>query len=143
MKRKWVALVAAACLLAGCAGPDQKMQTEAARAARDAASEVRTARLAAQSLLDQKVWTQPAVVVVSDAEEALGTVATGFSSRQPETDESRKTYDLYSEALTAAEDGVTELRIALNRQDRAAVTAELGQLTKTGEQLVQLGERAK
>lgn len=140
MRRMCVAI----CLLAtlvGCGDPDQKLQSEAARAARDAASEVRTARLAAQTLLDSKMWSPPAIVMVTDAEEAVGKVATGFSARQPETDRSRKTYDLYSDALTAAEDGVTELRIALNRNDRAAVAAELEQLGKTGEQLVQLGER--
>jgi hypothetical protein len=142
MKSLAVALCVLAALTA-CGNPDQQMQSEAARAARDAASEVRTARLAAQSLLDSKVWSQPAVVVVTAAEEAVGKVATGFSARQPETDESRKTYDLYSDALTAAEDGVTELRIALKRNDRAAVAAQVEQLGKTGEQLVQLGERAK
>jgi hypothetical protein len=142
MKRLAVALCVIAALTA-CGNPNQQMQSEAARAARAAASEVRTARLAAQALLDSKAWSQPAVVVVTDAEEAVGKVATDFSARQPETDESRKTYDLYSDALTAAEDGVTELRIALNRKDRAAVVAQLEQLGKTGEQLVQLGERAK
>jgi hypothetical protein len=142
MKSLAVALCVLAALTA-CGNPDQQLQSEAARAARDAASEVRTARLAAQSLLDSKVWSQPAVVVVTAAEEAVGKVATGFSARQPETDESRKTYDLYSDALTAAEDGVTELRIALKRNDRAAVAAQVEQLGKTGEQLVQLGERAQ
>jgi hypothetical protein len=135
------ALLAGLLLLTACGDPDQQLQSEAARAARDAASEVRTARLTAENLLDQKIWSQPAVVVVTDAEDALGKVATSFSARQPETDKSRQTYDLYSDALAAAEDGVTELRIALNRNDRDAVTAEIGQLTKTGEQLVQLGER--
>jgi hypothetical protein len=130
--------------LAGCGGdPDQKMLSEGARAARDAASEVRTARLAAQSLLDHQIWAQPATVVVTDAEEALDKVASGFDARQPETDESRATYDQYSDALVAAQDGLTELRIALGRSDLAAVSREVGHLEKTGDQLVQLGERAK
>jgi hypothetical protein len=129
--------------VAGCGDPDQQMRSEGARAARDAASEVRTARLAAQSLLDHKLWSQPATVLVSDAEDALGKVATTFGAQQPETKESRKIYDQTTEALANAEDSVTDLRIALRSDDLAAVRNQVGQLEKTGEQLVQLGERAK
>jgi hypothetical protein len=129
--------------VAGCGDPDQQMRSEGARAARDAASEVRTARLAAQSLLDHKLWSQPATVLVSDAEDALGKVATTFGAQQPETEESRKIYDQTTEALANAENSVTDLRIALRSDDLAAVRNQVGQLDKTGEQLVQLGERAK
>ena len=129
--------------VAGCGDPDQQMRSEGARAARDAASEVRTARLAAQSLLDHKLWAQPATVLVSDAEDALGKVATTFGAQQPETEESRKIYDQTTEALANAENSVTDLRIALRSDDPAAVRNQVGKLDKTGEQLVQLGERAK
>ncbi|GAA1569042.1 hypothetical protein GCM10009789_23120 [Kribbella sancticallisti] len=146
MKRKIAAAAVAIGVLAGpagCGDPDQQMLTEGARAAREAASEVRTARLAAQSLLDHKVWPQPATVVVTDAEQAIGTVASAFDQRQPGTDESRQTYDQYSDALVAAQDGVTELRIALHRDDLAAVAQQVDQLGRTADQLVRLGERAK
>lgn len=129
--------------LAGCGDPDQQMLSEGARSAREAVSGVRTAQLAAQSLLDGRIWAQPATVMVTDSEDALGLVATTFDARQPETDESRQTYDLYSEALANAADGVTELRIALRRGDLETVRQQVGQLDKTAEQLEQLGERAQ
>jgi hypothetical protein len=129
--------------LAACGDPDQQMLSEGARAAREAVSGVRTAQLAAQSLLDGKIWAQPATVMVTDAEDALGQVATTFDARQPETDESRKTYDQYSEALSNASDGVTDLRIALRGGDLEAVRQQVGQLDETADQLEQLGERAQ
>ena len=129
--------------LAGCGDPDQQMLSEGARSAREAVSGVRTAQLAAQSLLDGRIWAQPATVMVTDSEDALGLVATTFDARQPETDESRQTYELYSEALANAADGVTELRIALRRGDLETVRQQVGQLDKTAEQLEQLGERAQ
>ncbi|MFC5260522.1 hypothetical protein ACFPJ1_00250 [Kribbella qitaiheensis] len=129
--------------LAACGDPDQQMLSEGARSAREAVSGVRTAQLAAQSLLDGRIWAQPATVMVTDAEDALGQVATIFEARQPETDVSRQTYDLYSEALANAADGVTELRIAVRSGDLETVRQQVGQLDKTAEQLEQLGERAQ
>ncbi|MEU4393907.1 hypothetical protein [Kribbella sp. NPDC023855] len=129
--------------LAGCGDPDQQMRTEGAKAARDAVSQVRTARLAGQSLLDQKIITPTTTVLVTDAEEALGKVATSFSARQPETAESRKIYDQTTEALSTAEEGVTDLRIALRSGDLAKVRSQVDELGKTGDQLAKLGEQAK
>ena len=129
--------------LAACGDQDQQMLSEGARSAREAVSGVRTAQLAAQSLLDGRIWAQPATVMVTDAEDALGQVATTFDARQPETDESRQTYDLYSEALANAADGVTELRIAVRSGDLETVRQQVRQLDKTAEQLEQLGERAQ
>jgi hypothetical protein len=129
--------------LAGCGNPDQQMRTEGAKAARDAVSQVRTARLAAQSLLDHKIMTPTTTVLVTDAEEALGKVATSFSARQPETTESRKIYDQTNDALSAAEESITDLRIALRSNDLATVRSQVEELGKTGDQLAKLGEQAK
>jgi hypothetical protein len=130
-------------VLAGCGDPDQKMLTEGARAARDAASEVGTARLAAQSLLDHKLWNAPATQIVSDAEQAIGKVASTFDALQPKTGRSRATYDSYSEALSNAEDDVTELRIALTNDDLGTVTDQVSKLQTVAQQLRRLGEQAK
>jgi aminoglycoside phosphotransferase family enzyme len=147
MGRRIAALALAVTLLVGAAGcsgdPDQKMLSEGARAARDAASEVSTATMAAQSLLDHKLWSQPAGQMVSDAEKSLGKVVSKFDERQPETEQSRKTYDQVSGALSDAEDNVTELRIALGNNDLSTVTKQVDQLRETGQQLHQLGEMAK
>jgi hypothetical protein len=128
---------------AGCGDPNQRMLSEGARAARDAASEISTARLAAQSLLDHKLWSRPAGQMVSDAEKSLGKVVSKFDELQPETEQSRKTYDQISGALSDAEDNVTELRIALGNNDLSTVTKQVDQLRQTGEQLHRLGELAK
>jgi hypothetical protein len=130
-------------LVAGCADPDQKLLADGARAARDAASEVGTARLAAKSLLDHKLWNAPAAQLVSDAEKAIGKVATTFDAQQPETGRSRQTYDTFAKALTTAEDNVTELRIALNNNDLGTVADQVGRLQTIGQQLDRLGEQAK
>jgi hypothetical protein len=130
-------------LLAGCADPEQQMLADGARAARDAASEVGTARLAAESLLDHKLWNAPAVQVVSDAEQALGKVAGTFDAQQPGTGRSRQTYDAVSKALSTAEDNITELRIALNNNDLAMVADQVTRLRTIGQQLERLGEQAK
>jgi len=130
-------------LLAGCADPEQQMLADGARAARDAASEVGTARLAAESLLDHKLWNAPAVQVVSDAEQALGKVAGTFDAQQPGTGRSRQTYDTVSKALSTAEDNITELRIALNNNDLGMVADQVTRLRTIGQQLERLGEQAK
>jgi hypothetical protein len=130
-------------LLAGCGDPDQKMLADGARAARDAASEVGTARLAAKSLLDHKLWNAPAVQLVSDAEQALGNVTSTFDAQQPETGRSRQTYDMVSKALSTAQDNVTELRIALNNKDLGTVADQVTKLQTIGQQLDRLGEQAK
>jgi hypothetical protein len=129
--------------LAGCGNPDQKMLSEGARAARDAVSEISTARLAAQSLLDHKLWSQPADQMVKDAEKSLGKVVSTFDAQQPETATSRKTYDQISGALSDASDKLTELRIALGNDDLATVRKQVTELEKSVQQLEQLGELAE
>jgi hypothetical protein len=147
MMRRPAAVVASVVIalagLTGCGDPDQKMLSEGARAARDAASDVGTARMAAESLLDHKLWPQPANVLVSDAEQAVGKVATTFDERQPTTERSRATYDEFSAALSDAETSVTDLRIALQNDDLAAVAQQITELRKAGQRLDQLGERAR
>jgi predicted ArsR family transcriptional regulator len=130
-------------LLAGCGDPDQKMLADGARAARDAASEVGTAQLAARSLLDHKLWNAPAVQLVTDAEQALGKVTSTFDAQQPGTGRSRQIYDTVSKALSTAEDNLTELRIALNNNDLGAVADQVTRLQTIGQQLERLGEQAK
>ncbi|QNE21297.1 hypothetical protein F1D05_29505 [Kribbella qitaiheensis] len=130
-------------LAAGCGDPDQKMLDAGARAARDTASEVGTARLAAQSVLDHKLWNAPATQVVADAEQAIGKVASTFDTQQPQTGRSRQTFDTFSAALSTAQDNVTELRIALKNDDLGTVADQVKALQTIGQQLGKLGEQAK
>jgi hypothetical protein len=145
--RRVVAIVALAIAvvlgLAGCGDPDQKMLSEGARAARDAVSEISTARLAAQSLLEHELWSQPADQMVKDAEKSLGKVISTFEAQQPQTEASRKTYDQISTALSDAGDQLTQLRIALGNDDLSTARKQLAELDKAAQQLDQLGELAR
>ncbi len=145
--RRLIGWCGVACLvlaaLAGCGNPDQQLRSEGARAAREAASAVGAARLAGQSFLDHKLWSQPATQLVSEAEESLGQVGTTFDQQQPKSTSSRKTYDDISKTLDDAESNVTDLRIALVNNDLDAVTSAVRQLSQVSGQLRQVGETAK
>jgi hypothetical protein len=127
----------------GCGNADQQLRSEGARAAREAASAAGTARLAGQSFLDHKLWSQPATQLVSDAEKALGQVSSTFDEQQPKTPASRKTYDQISKTLDDAAGNVTDLRIALTNGDNNGVAELVKELSDTTEGLRELGETAK
>jgi hypothetical protein len=147
MRRSASALAGLVCLataLTGCGGDSQqKMLTEGARSARDAASEVNTVSLVSEQLLDHRLWSASATRMVKDSEETLGKVATSFTSRQPATGPARQTYDEFSDALDAAESAVEDTRIAMVNGDLTKVREQVGTLDKLGEELRKLGESAK
>jgi hypothetical protein len=147
MRRSASVIAGLACLataLTGCGGDSQqKMLTEGARTAREAASEVNTVRLISQQLLDHRLWSPSATRMVKDSEETLGKVATSFTSRQPATSPSRQTYDEFSDALDAAESAVEDTRIAMANGDLTKVREQVGTLDKLSDQLRKLGESAK
>jgi ABC-type sugar transport system substrate-binding protein len=129
--------------LSGCSGPDQKIRETGAQAARDAASEVSTFRLAVQQLLEHNLWSQPANQLVKDAEKALGRVATSFDSQQPETEESRQVFNEITQAIDDAETAVTTTRIALGNDDLTAAARQVAVLEQAAKKLGELGELAK
>jgi hypothetical protein len=129
--------------MAGCGDPDQQLRSEGARAGREAASAAGTARLAGQSFLDHKLWSQPATQLVSDAEKALGQVSSTFDQQQPETASSQKVYDQVAKTLDDAAGNVTDLRIALTNGDQDRVVKLVKELADTTEELRTLGETAK
>ena len=142
---RWAATVAVLlAVLTGCgADSEQTMLTEGARAAREAVSEVNTVRLVGNQLLDGKLWAPAADRMVTDAEEALEKVVSGFDARQPGSEESRRMYDEFGEALDAAAAAVQDTRIALANDDLATVRQQLGVLEQVGRQLDRLGESAQ
>lgn len=147
MRRAGMVIAVLICLttaLTGCAGDSQqKMLTEGARAARDAASEVNTVRVTSQQLLDHRLWSRSATRMVQDSEEALSKVSDSFGTRQPATDASRETYDRFTDALDAASSALRETRIAMANDDLGKVREQIAVLTKVGDQLGELGESAK
>src|SRR5690349_3217036 len=115
-----------ACVLAllaamstACVGP--ATTTDAYRGkvvhASDAAlSEVRTVTLAARSLVDGRLFTAYADVLISDAEESLSSVQGQFDSIQPPDDHvSDELRDALDTLLSAGLGEVSTLRIALRR----------------------------
>ncbi|MFF1820717.1 hypothetical protein ACFVWG_25650 [Kribbella sp. NPDC058245] len=145
--RRLIGWCAAGCLIltaaAGCGDADQQLRSEGARAARDAASAAGAARVAGQSFLDHKLWSQPATQLVDEAEKSMGKAVSTFGQQQPESPESRKTYEQVSKTLDDADGTVTDLRIALVNGDRDGVAKLVRKLADTTEGLRQLGETAK
>ncbi|GAA1525084.1 hypothetical protein [Kribbella lupini] len=135
---RWVLGVLLLVSLSACAGPEQKLQDAGAQAAREAAAEVGTARVAVQQLLEGNVWAQPANQLVADSEKALDGIVSGFDSQQPETDEAQRLYDEYSKALDDAAKAVTTVRIALTNNDTSAAARQVGVLEKSAQQLTEL-----
>ena len=135
---RWVLGVLLLVSLTACAGPDQKLQDAGSQAAREAAAEVGTARVAVQQLLDGKLWAQPANQLVADSEKALDGIVSGFDSQQPETEQSQKLYDEYSKTLDDAAKAVTTVRIALKNNDKTAAARQVGVLEKSAQQLTEL-----
>ena len=135
--------VAVLLLLAACAGPtvtDSAMVSQAERSAGSMVSEVRTARLAAQTQLDGHAWWRYTDVVVTDAETTAGTIEDTLGSRQPPLTTVEPTYRKTVEQLSDAADLVTDLRIAVRRHDEAAIRDLLPRLDAAADRLERLEE---
>jgi hypothetical protein len=118
--------------LAGCVAPAPTLsayRSKAARTASDALSQVQTARLVADQVLRGRVTFAYAKVVVSDAEDAYGSIQQTFDSVQPPdepaADRARQVLD---GILADGADLLGQLRIELRRQGA-------DQLSKLSEEL--------
>ncbi|WP_433166929.1 hypothetical protein [Kribbella sp. CA-247076] len=139
-----VALLALPAMLTGCgADSERQLLTEGARAAREARSEVNTVRLISNQFLDGNLWAPAANRMVTDADEALDQVVSGFEARQPGDATARRRYDEFGEALDAAASAVRDTRIALANGDLTTVRQQVGVLEQAGRELDRLGESAR
>jgi hypothetical protein len=118
---------AALCILTACATPAPNLpayQSKAARTASSALSELQTARLAARQSRSGRISQSYLEVLVSDSEDAYGSVTSTFDSVQPPdepaADKIRSTLD---DLLQPGGDAISALRIAIRRRDTAAITA--------------------
>ena len=93
------------------------------------------AQLAVRQLLEHKLWKQPAEQLVKDAEKSLSTVSSGFAAEQPQTEESRRTYDEVTRALDEAESAVTATRIVLANGDLTAAARQIPVLDQVADRL--------
>ena len=101
MMGAWRTTVVVVCVLAATSGcslvgqPDVAAWDEQAhQAVTDATSEVATARLAVQTARDERVWSSYTLVLVADAEKAMGTVQDDTSRLQVPPGRDRDAKDL-------------------------------------------------
>ncbi len=131
--RTTVVAVSLAAVLSGCsmvAQPDARgWDDQAAQTLTDAASEVGTARLALASARDGRTWSSYAVVLVSQAEEAMGTAQEDLSRLQVPAGRERQA-ERVEQLLEDAGKAVQEARAAVvaGRYDDAELDRQLTDL---------------
>jgi len=140
-RRRSTAMVAASLLgavLGGCIAPafDSGAFTHNAIEALDAAtSETRTARLALQAKLGDRV-TQPYVdTVVTASEKALGPIQDSFGTVDAPSTTDDALRDDVTTLLSDAADALTAARIAVRRHDEAAMKGSVAELGSVSDRL--------
>src|SRR5204863_4928289 len=121
-------------LIAACAGPvpdDGAYRHAALNTAMAMASDLASARLAAQIGLRGKSFPTFTDGNVTDAENDADSVNSTFTSRQPpdaRSDVLRQTMD---QALSDGTSALTDLRVAVRMDDRAQVRKALGEVGRS------------
>ncbi|MEN3358027.1 MAG: hypothetical protein V7637_2009 [Mycobacteriales bacterium] len=122
-----VAVAGAAAALGGCVAPAPTLsayESKAARTAHDALSAVETAQLAFTASQQGRLTRQYLGVVLSESEDAFGSVQQTFDSVQPPDAGAADTMrDDLDKLLSDGSDALSQLRIAARRQ-RTADMAE-------------------
>lgn len=130
-------VLAAALTLGGCVTPafDHGAYLENAKAAlQSAVSETATARLAVRSHLDGRSTNAYADTVVTDSEKALAPIEASFGGVDPPSSSDDALRDSTLKHLGAASDALAQARIAVRRDDPAALgAAEKALADATGE----------
>lgn len=131
--RTTVVAVSLTALLTGCSlvsEPDARAwDDQAERSLTDAASEVGTARLALETAHEGRTWSSYAVVLVAQAEEAMGTAQDDLSRLQVppgRAERAERVEQLLDDAGTAVEDA--RAAAVAGRYDDEALRAELADL---------------
>jgi hypothetical protein len=124
--------------LAGCVTPalDHGAYVENAKAAlQSALSETATARLAVRAHLDGQSTDAYADTVVTDSEKALAPIEASFGGVDPPVTSDDALRDSTLEHLGAASDALARARIAVRRDDPAALRAAEKALGDAGAEL--------
>lgn len=131
-------LVALVALLSACVVPPVRGSSDYRAMARSTleatSSEVATATLVVDLLQHDRITKAYADETVSADEDALGSIATTFLSRQPPRSQDALRADV-SDVLEAAQDAVAAARIATRRSDAAQLQQAADQLADATEQL--------
>ena len=115
--------------------PDPAVWTDQARhAVTGVQGEVATMQLVLRQQQADKLPQNYQQVVAVDSEEAVGTTTESFTSVQPPSGEDEQ-YAEISSVLSDASDVVTDVRIAIVREDTRAYPKLLRELTKVSDDL--------
>lgn len=124
--------------LGGCVTPalDHGAYLENARGALESAvSETATAALAVQARLDDRSTNPYTDTVVTDAEKALGPIEASFGGVDPPTSVDDRLRDSTMDHLGAAADALAAARVAVRRDDPAALRAAVDELDAVTDEL--------
>ena len=133
-------LSSCAAITTGPARTSTTYQHKAATTAQAASSAVATTMLAAEAAADGKAFDPYLSVLVSNAEDALGTAATTFEGIQPPSVESDALRAELVELLGTASDDVAATRIAVRRGDHAKAAEMIEALRSDVEALTAFAE---
>jgi histidinol-phosphate/aromatic aminotransferase/cobyric acid decarboxylase-like protein len=126
-------------LLSGCVTPaptTADYEAKAAMSAQAAVSAARTAIVAARAYTDGKLQTTYLETTVVDAEDTLGAVQTTFTTIQPPPSAAAdRLRDALEPLLQDAGSAATDLRIAVRRNDRKALSSSVDDLATAADKL--------
>lgn len=128
----------AAIAAGGCAEPSGSFgdyQSKVHETATDMVSALATAQLAAQQFLHHRATQSFTDVVVSNAESDANSDQSTLDSRQPPDGKSDALKNKVDQMLQQATSTLTDLRIAVRRNDRSGIVSALQQLQQPLEQL--------
>ncbi|HEX5534997.1 MAG TPA: hypothetical protein VFX33_14750 [Actinomycetales bacterium] len=129
--------------LTGCTTPssgDEDFQQKVATTADAMSSAVGSAQLGVRAWQRGQLTESYADTVVTNAERDAESVIAALDSRQPPDERSIRLKDQADQPLQDASNALTDLRIALRRDDRAGVGHALDDLRQPMQELARLGD---
>lgn len=139
--RALLAITLAGLVLCGCASPawsDASYHGKAIRSASEMSSAVATAQIAGKQYLDGRLTSPAADTIVSDAEQDAQGVLAAFETRQPPDASAQQLFKAVDPILQQAAGSITDLRMALRADDRAAISKALDDLAAVEPKLQRL-----
>lgn len=124
--------------LGACVAPaldSGAFQQNAVAALGSALSEARTAALAVQARLDDRVTNPYVDTVVTESESALGPIEDSFGNVDPPTRADDALRVRVTTMLSDTADALSSARIAVRREDRPGMRASVRELTRLGDEL--------
>ena len=118
---------------AGCATPSPTMsdyQTKTRTTARAMAGVIGVARTGAQQWASHRLTQAYADTMITECESDAGSIINTYDSRQPPTEAAITLRQKMDQPLQDASSALSDLRIALRRNDRQSVTKAIDDLAK-------------